>query len=192
MRTMPPSKPWAGNWADPLMPVLELLQAGLAGRLQPPACSFMLVNRSFSWAAVPASTLLGLCNGALQPDQGQLLWKGRPLNQRSRRQRCQLEPVAGPAAGGGAHRPAEHSGRGTRPTGWLWAIRNLLGWLDPAPHQQCAQVGLDQELLHQSVQQLSGGERQRVALARLRIRSRSWSWPMNRCQPSTPCWPMTC
>ena len=40
------------------MPVLELLQAGLAGRLQPTTCSFMPVNGSFSWAAVvPAKAL---------------------------------------------------------------------------------------------------------------------------------------
>ena len=42
--------------------------------------------------------------------------------------------------------------------GWLWAIRNLLGWLDPGSCISSVQrVGLDQELLHQSVQQLSGG-----------------------------------
>ena len=51
---------------------------------------------------------------------------------------------------------------------WLWAIRNLLGLLDPGSCIDCIrQVGLGEELLDQSVQQLSGGERQRVALARL-------------------------
>ena len=41
---------------NPLMPVLELLQAGLAGRLQPTSLQLQ-VNGSFSWAAVvPAST----------------------------------------------------------------------------------------------------------------------------------------
>ena len=153
------------------MPVLELLQAGLAGRLQPTSLQLhagervVLLGRS----GAGKSTLLGLCNGALQPDQGQLLWKGQPLNHRSRRQRCQLgtlwqdlrlveELTALQNIQAGA------LGR----HGWLWAIRNLLGWLDPGSCISSVQrVGLDQELLHQSVQQLSGGERQRVALARL-------------------------
>ena len=152
------------------MAVLELLQAGLAGRLQPTSLQLhagervVLLGRS----GAGKSTLIGLCNGALQPDQGQLLWKGRPLDQRARRQRCQLgtlwqdlrlveELTALQNIQAGA------LGR----HGWLWAIRNLLGWLDPGSCNISVQrVGLDQELLHKSVQQLSGGERQRVALAR--------------------------
>lgn len=153
------------------MPILELLQAGHAGRLQPTSLQLQAGERVvlLGRSGAGKSSLIGLCNGALQPDRGRLLWKGKPLNQRSRRQRCQLgtlwqdlrlveELTALQNIQAGA------LGR----YGWLWAIRNLLGLLDPGSCIDCIrQVGLGEELLNQSVQQLSGGERQRVALARL-------------------------
>lgn len=50
----------------------------------------------------------------------------------------------------------------------LWAVRNLLGLLDPAPCMQAVNaVGLEPDLLNKPVLNLSGGQRQRVALARL-------------------------
>ena len=153
------------------MPILELLQAGHAGRLQPTSLQLQAGERVvlLGRSGAGKSSLISLCNGALQPDRGRLLWKGQPLNQRSRRQRCQLgtlwqdlrlveELTALQNIQAGA------LGR----YGWLWAIRNLLGLLDPGSCIDCIrQVGLGEELLDQSVQQLSGGERQRVALARL-------------------------
>ena len=153
------------------MPILELLQAGHAGRLQPTSLQLQAGERVvlLGRSGAGKSSLISLCNGALQPDRGRLLWKGKPLNQRSRRQRCQLgtlwqdlrlveELTALQNIQAGA------LGR----YGWLWAIRNLLGLLDPGSCIDCIrQVGLGEELLDQSVQQLSGGERQRVALARL-------------------------
>jgi len=153
------------------MPILELLQAGHAGRLQSTSLQLQAGERVvlLGRSGAGKSSLISLCNGALQPDRGRLLWKGQPLNQRSRRQRCQLgtlwqdlrlveELTALQNIQAGA------LGR----HGWLWAIRNLLGWLDPGPCIDCVRrVGLGEELLDQSVQQLSGGERQRVALARL-------------------------
>lgn len=153
------------------MPILELLQAGRAGRLQPTSLQLQAGERVvlLGRSGAGKSSLISLCNGALQPDRGRLFWKGQPLNQRTRRQRCQLgtlwqdlrlveELTALQNIQAGA------LGR----HGWLWAIRNLLGWLDPGSCIDCVrQVGLGKELLDQSVQQLSGGERQRVALARL-------------------------
>ena len=153
------------------MPILELLQAGHAGRLQPTSLQLQAGERVvlLGRSGAGKSSLISLCNGALQPDRGRLLWKGQPLNQRSRRQRCQLgtlwqdlrlveELTALQNIQAGA------LGRYS----WLWAIRNLLGLLDPGTCIDCIrQVGLGEELLDQSVQQLSGGERQRVALARL-------------------------
>ena len=153
------------------MPILELLQAGHAGRLQSTSLQLQAGERVvlLGRSGAGKSSLISLCNGALQPDRGRLLWKGQPLNQRSRRQRCQLgtlwqdlrlveELTALQNIQAGA------LGR----YGWLWAIRNLLGLLDPGSCIDCIrQVGLGEELLDQSVQQLSGGERQRVALARL-------------------------
>ena len=153
------------------MPLLELLQAGLAGRLQPSNLRIhngeriVLLGRS----GAGKSTLISLCNGALQPDQGRVHWQGKPLGQRSRRQRCQLgtlwqelrlveELTAVQNIQAGAL--GRHN--------LLWAFRNLLGLLDPAPCMDAlGKVGLETDLLHKPVHSLSGGQRQRVALARL-------------------------
>ena len=153
------------------MPVLELLQAGLAGRLQPSNLRIhngeriVLLGRS----GAGKSTLISLCNGALQPDQGHVHWCGQPLGQRSRRQRCQLgtlwqelrlveELTAVQNIQAGAL--GRHN--------LLWAFRNLLGLLDPASCMDAlGKVGLETDLLHKPVHSLSGGQRQRVALARL-------------------------
>ena len=153
------------------MPVLELLQAGLAGRLQPinlrisNGDRIVLLGRS----GAGKSSLISLCNGALQPDQGRLLWQGQPFLQRSRRQRCELgtlwqdlrlveELTAIQNIQAGAL--GRHD--------LLWAVRNLLGLLDPAPCMQAVNaVGLELDLLNKPVLNLSGGQRQRVALARL-------------------------
>jgi len=153
------------------MPVLELLQAGLAGRLQRINLRIhngeriVLLGRS----GAGKSTLISLCNGALQPDQGRVHWHGQPLTQRSRRQRCQLgtlwqelrlveELTAVQNIQAGAL--GRHN--------LLWAFRNLLGLLDPAPCMDAlGKVGLETDLLNKPVHNLSGGQRQRVALARL-------------------------
>ena len=153
------------------MPLLELFQAGLAGRLQPINLQIhsgeriVLLGRS----GAGKSTLICLCNGALQPDQGRLHWQGKPLTQRSRRQRCQLgtlwqelrlveELTAVQNIQAGAL--GRHD--------LLWAFRNLLGLLDPATCMNAAvKVGLEADLLNKPVHNLSGGQRQRVALARL-------------------------
>lgn len=153
------------------MAALELLQVGLTGRLHPTNLQLQAGERVvlLGRSGAGKSTLISLCNGALQPDQGQLLWQGQPLSQRSRRQRCQLgtlwqdlrlveELTALQNIQAGAL--GRHS--------WLWALANLLGLVDAGSCRAAInKVGLSPQLLHQSVQQLSGGERQRVALARL-------------------------
>ena len=60
---------------------LELRRAGLTGRLQPldlritDGESTVLLGRS----GAGKTSLIGLCNGSLQPDQGQVLWHSQPL-----------------------------------------------------------------------------------------------------------------
>ena len=153
------------------MAELELHQAGLTGRLQPLDLTIdhgertVLLGRS----GAGKSSLIGLCNGSLSPDQGRVFWRGQDLERCRPEQRRQigtlwqdlrlveeltvLQNINTGALG-------RHS--------LLWALRNLLQ--PPEPEIGTAilrQVGLSSDLSDQRVSGLSGGERQRVALARL-------------------------
>ena len=59
------------------MPILELLQAGRAGRLQPTSLQLQAGERVvlLGRSGAGKSSLISLCNGALQPDRGRLFWK---------------------------------------------------------------------------------------------------------------------
>ena len=153
------------------MAVLELRRAGLTGRLQPLDLTIdhgertVLLGRS----GAGKSSLIGLCNGSLSPDQGRVLWRGHDLQRCRPAQRRQigtlwqdlrlveeltvLQNINTGALG-------RHS--------LLWGLRNLLQPLEPELGDAILrQVGLSTVLRDQRVAGLSGGERQRVALARL-------------------------
>ena len=149
---------------------LELHRAGLTGRLQPldlritDGESTVLLGRS----GAGKTSLIGLCNGSLQPDQGQVLWHGQPLRRCRRALLRQigtlwqdlrlveeltvLQNINSGALG-------RHS--------LIWGLRNLIIHLTRARRQVMDRVGLPPSFLHQPVSALSGGQRQRVALARL-------------------------
>ena len=153
------------------MAVLELRRAGLTGRLQPLDLTIdhgertVLLGRS----GAGKSSLIGLCNGSLSPDQGRVLWRGHDLQRCRPAQRRQigtlwqdlrlveeltvLQNINTGALG-------RHS--------LLWGLRNLLQPLEPELGDAILrQVGLSNALRDHRVAGLSGGERQRVALARL-------------------------
>jgi len=153
------------------MAVLELHRAGLTGRLQPldlrinDGEATVLLGRS----GAGKTSLIGLCNGSLLADQGQVLWQGQPLRRCRGALRRQigtlwqdlrlveeltvLQNINSGALG-------RHS--------LLWGLRNLINPPDQSIGRQVmARVGLPPSFLHQPVSTLSGGERQRVALARL-------------------------
>ena len=153
------------------MAVLELHRAGLTGRLQPLDLSIndgeatVLLGRS----GAGKTSLIGLCNGSLLADQGQVLWQGQPLRRCRGALRRQigtlwqdlrlveeltvLQNINSGALG-------RHS--------LFWGLRNLINPPDQSIGRQVmARVGLPPSFLHQPVSTLSGGERQRVALARL-------------------------
>ena len=153
------------------MAVLELRRAGLTGRLQPLDLTIdhgertVLLGRS----GAGKSSLIGLCNGSLSPDQGRVLWRGHDLQRCRPAQRRQigtlwqdlrlveeltvLQNINTGALG-------RHS--------LLWGLRNLLQPLEPELGDAIlSQVGLSNALRNHRVAGLSGGERQRVALARL-------------------------
>ena len=150
---------------------LELHRAGLTGRLQPldlrikDGESAVLLGRS----GAGKTSLIGLCNGSLQPDQGQVLWHGKPLRRcrggllrqigtlwqdlRLVEELSVLQNINCGALG-------RHS--------LIWGLRNLIHPPDQSSGRQVMdRVGLPPSFLHQPVSALSGGERQRVALARL-------------------------
>ena len=150
---------------------LELHRAGLTGRLQPldlritDGESTVLLGRS----GAGKTSLIGLCNGSLQPDQGQVLWHGQPLRRCRRALLRQigtlwqdlrlveeltvLQNINSGALG-------RHS--------LIWGLRNLIHPPDQGIGRQVIdRVGLPPSFLDQQVSTLSGGERQRVALARL-------------------------
>ena len=153
------------------MAELELHRAGLTGRLQPLDLTIdhgertVLLGRS----GAGKSSLIGLCNGSLSPDQGRVLWRGHDLQRCRPAQRRQigtlwqdlrlveeltvLQNINTGALG-------RHS--------LLWGLRNLLQPLEPELGDAIlSQVGLSNALRDHRVAGLSGGERQRVALARL-------------------------
>ena len=76
--------------------------------------------------------------------------------------------------------------------GLLWAIRNLLGPLDPNTCLELMhQAKLEADLLKQPVRELSGGQRQRVALGRLLLSGLNSCWRTNPSPPLIPASPKT-
>ena len=153
------------------MAVLELRRAGLTGRLQPLDLTIRLGETTvlLGRSGAGKSSLIGLCNGSLLPDEGRVLWQGHDLNRCRPAQRRQigtlwqdlrlveeltvLQNINTGALG-------RHS--------LVWGLRNLLQSLEPELGDVLLhQVGLSNGLRDQRVSGLSGGERQRVALARL-------------------------
>ena len=150
---------------------LELRNATLVGRLQPINLAIGRDERVVVLGASGAgkTSLLKLCNGSLQPDQGMVIWNGQPMRSLSRHQ-CrtigtlwqdlrlieELTVIQNINAGALGRRSM------------VWALRNLMG---PIETDVCGrllqQVGLQSECLNTPVTALSGGQRQRVALARL-------------------------
>ena len=120
------------------------------------------------------SSLMSVINGTLIPQQGTVLWRGRSLQQRNRRQRCEIGTLWQDLRlieelSVGQNINAGVLGR----RGLPWALANLLFTIGSEPCLQCLrQAGLEPQVLgseglDRPVKRLSGGQRQRVALARL-------------------------
>ena len=151
--------------------VLELKEVACSGRLHPLSLRIQVGEHICLLGSSGAgkSTLIRLANGSLTPDQGHVSWNGTPLNQLSRRRRCEIGTLwqglllveeLNVAQNINAGALGSHS--------LLWALRNLVGTLNQAACREVMiQVGLETDLLYCSVAALSGGQRQRVALARL-------------------------
>ena len=154
-----------------MIALLELHQVSLGQRLRPVSLTIRAEERVVLLGASGAgkTTLLNLCNGSLRPEAGTIRWKGYPLQGLKRHQRrCigtlwqdlrlidELSVIQNINSGAlGRH-------------GLLWAIRNLLGRLEPKVCLELMKaVQLEPALLMRNIQDLSGGQRQRVALARL-------------------------
>ena len=170
------------------MAELELRRAGLTGRLQPLDLNIdhgertVLLGRS----GAGKSSLIGLCNGSLSPDQGRVLWRGHDL------QCC---------------RPTQ-----LRQIGTLWqdlrlveeltVLQNINTGASAVIHCSgaCAtccshwNTSLERHppsrtsnaLRDQRVAGLSGGERN--GWRATGGSNRRWCWRMNRCLPLTRAW----
>lgn len=160
--------------------LLQLEQVRLAGSQRDRLISLSLrIHRGERVALLGPSgagksSLISVMNGSLTPHQGTVLWRGRSLRQRTRRQRCEIGTLWQDLRlieelSVGQNINAGVLGR----RGLPWALANLLFTIGAAPCLQCLlQAGLDPQVLapeglDRPVQQLSGGQRQRVALARL-------------------------
>ena len=160
--------------------LLQLEQVQLAGSQRDRLISLSLrIHRGERVALLGPSgagksSLISVMNGSLTPHQGTVLWRGRSLRQRTRRQRCEIGTLWQDLRlieelSVGQNINAGVLGR----RGLPWALANLLFTIGAAPCLQCLlQAGLDPQVLapeglDRPVQQLSGGQRQRVALARL-------------------------
>ena len=115
------------------------------------------------------STLLEVANGALQPNAGEVRWRGILLNQLTSRQRQKIATLWQDLRLIEELTVAQNINTGALGRhNLLWAFGNLLGIIDS---QACLTyleaVGLTHHYLTTSVGKLSGGQRQRVAIARL-------------------------
>ncbi len=160
--------------------LLQLEQVQLAGSQRDRLTSLSLRIHSGERVALlgPSgagkSSLIAVINGTLIPQEGTVLWRGRSLQQRNRRQRCEIGTLWQDLRlieelSVGQNINAGVLGR----RGLPWALANLLFTIGAEPCLQCLrQAGLEPQVLgseglDRPVQQLSGGQRQRVALARL-------------------------
>lgn len=118
------------------------------------------------------STLVAVANGLLAPEEGRVLWEGRPPQRSPRARRRQqarigtlwqdlrlIEELS-----------VQQNLNAGRLAAWGWP-QALLNLLIPLESEACravlARVELDPALLEQPVARLSGGQRQRVAIGRL-------------------------
>ncbi len=161
-----------------LIPLLTLQNITVRGRNQPRLDQVSLQLRPGERVALlgPSgagkSTLIGVANGLLTPDHGQVLWQGEPRARGVRTRRRQqarigtlwqdlrlIEELT-----------VQQNLNAARLAVWGWP-RALLNLLLPLDTAACAAVlqrlDLEPALLQQPVSALSGGQRQRVALARL-------------------------
>ena len=115
------------------------------------------------------STLISVANGAIEPDIGQVSWRGILIKHLSNRQRNAIGTIWQDL-----HLVEELSVAQNVNIGalgrhnLLWALTNLLGTISRDECLKCLKAaGLEIKLLTTSVTKLSGGQRQRVAIARL-------------------------
>lgn len=115
------------------------------------------------------SSLLAVANGTITGMSGQVSWRGKPLTQRSKRERCSIGTLWQDLHLVEELTVAQNINCGALGRrSLLWAMANLLVDVDQAACLRCLQqAGLTQEFLDRSVSGLSGGQRQRVALARM-------------------------
>ena len=115
------------------------------------------------------STLISVANGAIYPDIGTVLWRGKLLSCLTNRQRNTIGTIWQDLRLVEELSVAQNINIGALGRhNLLWALRNLLSTISMDKCLKCLEAaGLELKLLTSPVANLSGGQRQRVAIARL-------------------------
>ena len=158
-----------------MITLLELNKVGLVGRDGPRLVDVSIRLKAGETVALlgPSgagkSSLLAIANGSITPSSGQVLWRGKPLTKRSKRDRRSIGTLWQDLHLVEELTVAQNVNCGALGRrSLLWALANLLIDIDQVACRRCLeQAGLSTELKNRPVSALSGGQRQRVALARL-------------------------
>ncbi len=115
------------------------------------------------------STIIEVANGTLQPNTGEVRWRGIQVNQLSQRQRSRIATLWQDLRLIEELTVSQNINIGALGRhNLLWAFWNLFGTIESEPCLACLDAaGLEQKYLTTPIRKLSGGQLQRVAIARL-------------------------
>ena len=115
------------------------------------------------------STLISIANGALKPDKGKVLWKGKHISNISRSELSKIGTIWQDLSLIEELNVAQNINCGALGKhNFIWALKNLLGILDKDLCQEClAAVSLPKKTIYSYINKLSGGQKKRIAIARL-------------------------
>ncbi len=115
------------------------------------------------------STLISIANGSLTPTEGDVIWKGFPINSISNIEYSKIGTIWQDLSLIEELNVAQNINCGALGKhNFIWALKNLLGVIDKGLCQDClAAVSLPKKTIYSYINKLSGGQKKRIAIARL-------------------------
>ncbi len=115
------------------------------------------------------STLISVANGTIVPTRGNVKWKGKILQQRTKREASAIGTLWQDLRLVEELNVSQNINSGALGRHNLcWAMKNIISIID---RKECTEIieslGLKKEILNMPIRKISGGQRQRVAIARL-------------------------